>query len=1001
MAHIPNPETQIASATGNWLDRLLHAFSLRVVPLILVLFSFIVVIGGMSYYDPSEPPLVSAQYLEDRGGTLDVASAEQALTLQPAQPYRDTHLSEAPFWFRFTVKPMTVRQATVVEFPSRHARELACWDATTLAPFGSAAWAAPDATIDQHSADDHSLMRVKSGFALRLGRVAEPQSIVCRGTFSGPARIAVRSWPAPAFQRSIGVFHRDVGLLEGGMLMLAAFVLVTALINRESMYVIFAIWLVGNLRLGALSIGSDNQWLGHTIPMSALPLVRQVTIGLYFIITCTLLGQLFRNDLPMVRGHRQVMGIVQVLGFVLLGAALVFPYRTFLPVMWAIASIGIAGLIYMLVPVIVKTRSRVAVWYGASLGVTLFASFSEVIAAAFGVKTLIGALNSVTAALLSSLMAALAVAEQIRIERSQRAMIQAQFRETYDTTPIGLFTLDEDGVIVRGNPALQRILNASALTRRTFLPAYFEPDGWEKLRAIAHRSTGEEIELRSAPRAGEPTKWFLVKATLTRGQIEGSLQDITERVRANERLHFLAENDALTGSLNRRGLEKIIARSMSSPTTRGDFVPFSLAYLDLDRFKLINDLFGHRAGDEVLRQVSDRIRHAIGDEHALGRMGGDEFVLVIHDPNIQRASALCREIVVQIAAKPYQIGRRAFQVRGSIGVLEVSERMGISDAISAADRACREAKDRTDRLCVYGRDSGALAERAEALKLIERLEEGFETTGLYLEMQPIMSLRTPDEALDFEVLLRMRDANGTIVPPTKVIAAAEENGNISELDKWVLTTTLRWLEANEARLPNTRFVCVNLSGASLNDEHFIDEIFTVLEAHPDAVRKLCVEITEGVALHDLDNTRRFINRLQLLGGKIALDDFGAGYTSFSYLKDLPADALKIDGAFIRSMAQHPANAAIVEAIVALARNLGMRSIAEWVEDCDTLRSLASLGVDYVQGWAISRPQPPEAILASRSAAEFITDEKVRAFARFCGEHQIDEPVYSQGAAGWH
>jgi EAL domain-containing protein (putative c-di-GMP-specific phosphodiesterase class I) len=268
-------------------------------------------------------------------------------------------------------------------------------------------------------------------------------------------------------------------------------------------------------------------------------------------------------------------------------------------------------------------------------------------------------------------------------------------------------------------------------------------------------------------------------------------------------------------------------------------------------------------------------------------------------------------------------------------------------------------------------------------------------------MQPIMSLHRPHDALDFEVLLRMRDANGTIVPPVKVIAAAEENGNISEIDKWVMSTTLEWLDTNEAHLPNTRFVCVNLSGASLNDEHFIDEIFTVLETHPRAVKKLCIEITEGVALHDLDNTRRFIGRLQLLGAKIALDDFGAGYTSFSYLRDLPADALKIDGAFIRSMTEHPANAAIVEAIVALARNLGMRSIAEWVEDCDTLQALAALGVDYVQGWAIARPQLPDAIIAARSAAQFITDEKVRAFTSFWDEQHGDVPLYTHGAAGLH
>jgi len=218
-----------------------------------------------------------------------------------------------------------------------------------------------------------------------------------------------------------------------------------------------------------------------------------------------------------------------------------------------------------------------------------------------------------------------------------------------------------------------------------------------------------------------------------------------------------------------------------------------------------------------------------------------------------------------------------------------------------------------------------------------------------------------------------------MVPAGKIIAAAEANGTIGELDKWVLTSTLVWLTENLSRLPNTRFVCVNLSGASLNDEAFIEDTFRILSRFGPVVKYLCMEITESVALHDIANSRRFIERLKSCGAKIALDDFGAGYSSFSYLKEFAADALKIDGGFIKRMHEHPANYAIVEAIVELARNLGMRSIAEWVEDYPTVEALAELGVDYVQGWAIAKPMAPDEILRARSAASFITDEQVKAF----------------------
>jgi EAL domain-containing protein (putative c-di-GMP-specific phosphodiesterase class I) len=169
---------------------------------------------------------------------------------------------------------------------------------------------------------------------------------------------------------------------------------------------------------------------------------------------------------------------------------------------------------------------------------------------------------------------------------------------------------------------------------------------------------------------------------------------------------------------------------------------------------------------------------------------------------------------------------------------------------------------------------------------------------------------------------------------------------------------------------------MNLSGASLNDEKFVQDAFAMLRDSPRAVQRLCVEITEGVALHDLDNTRRFIDRVRSYGAKLALDDFGAGYTSFSYLKELPADALKIDGSFIKGVNAHPANLSIVEAIVELGRNFGMQTIAEWAEDRATVESLAQIGVDYVQGYAIARPQDAEKLLGAASAASFISDPDV-------------------------
>jgi diguanylate cyclase (GGDEF)-like protein len=432
--------------------------------------------------------------------------------------------------------------------------------------------------------------------------------------------------------------------------------------------------------------------------------------------------------------------------------------------------------------------------------------------------------------------------------------------------------------------------------------------------------------------------------------------------------------------LNRRGLEQRIAAEVARLTAGRSL---ALAYLDLDRFKLINELFGHVAGDDVLRQVCRRVEALIGPASAVGRIGGDEFVLVFPGAHVRAAAEACRGVVDALGTRAYQTGDKAFQVKGSIGVVEVPAGTAVSDAISMADQACRAAKGgHHEGLVVYERDAPAFKEREQELRLVKRLGESTAPAGLYLAMQPIMSLRAPRASLDFEILVRMTEADGTVVPGGRIIEAAENNGRVAVIDRWVLERTLDWLEAKHASLAHTRFVCMNLSGGSLNDERFVREAFALLAGHARAARMLCVEITESVALHDLANTRRFIDRLRGFGARVALDDFGAGYTSFSYLKELPADALKIDGHFVRGLHAHPANLAIIEAIAELARNLGMQTIAEWAEDVETLEALHAAGIDYVQGYAVARPLAPERILGAASAAAFIEDVAV---ARFVGE----------------
>lgn len=959
------PFSSLTAAAQRALEALARLTSVYLVPAGVAVVSLVALFFWDSHYSATGGQTLALRVIAESGPPLSPQEALRALAAAPTYDHYETRLSVAPLWFTAATHGAP-GDADYIEFPSRHALQLRCWDPVSLQPLGQAA----------HGQAEGAVSMTKAGFAVHLWNT--PTSVLCRGTFAGPARVTALQWPAEQLELSAQQFHRNSGLLDGGMIVLSLFVLITALINRQKLYLQFAGWLIMNLRVAALSAGWDVQWLGQVVPEAWLLPGRAISIALFAIATLTLYMTLFGAELADTMLAKPLR-VYQWLVFALLPCSLLLPYGQFLPIMWVVVASALVLLLAGLGIVMLRFQSRVAFWLAASFAVTFMSSMVEVVAAALGIRELIGVANSVTAALASSLLAALAVAEQMRIETQKRIAAQAELKHAYEAMPVGLFTLDLYGQFQSANPALCAMLGADAIIAgRTRWQQFFEEATLGRLHDGVQSGRDAELELQS--RDGDRT--FLARATLARGRIEGVLEDITEKTKATAQLRFMANHDPLTKVHNRRGIEQMFeAAALSFASGK----PLALAYVDLDRFKLINDLYGHAAGDEVLKQVCARMAMMLGGEQQIGRVGGDEFVIVMPDTPVPLASMICRSMVERLGQQPYRVGDKAFQVRGSIGLIEVSRGMALKDAVSAADRACRAAKaGASDGLVVYESGSAAFIEREAELKLVARLSGPKPTEDMFIEMQPIMSLKRPKESLNFEVLLRMREPDGSVITAAPVISAAEKSGRAGVIDRWVLASTLDWITANSARLSNTRFVCMNLSGASLNDERFVQDTLDILASRSAVTNRLCIEITESVALHDLDNTRRFIEQVRAYGVKVALDDFGAGYTSFSYLKELPADVLKIDGNFIVNINAHPANVAIVEAIVNLAVNLGMKTIAEWAEDAATVRTLAEIGVDYVQGWAVARAQAPDRLLQAQSSADFIEDPDVGDLVRCLG-----------------
>jgi EAL domain-containing protein (putative c-di-GMP-specific phosphodiesterase class I) len=372
--------------------------------------------------------------------------------------------------------------------------------------------------------------------------------------------------------------------------------------------------------------------------------------------------------------------------------------------------------------------------------------------------------------------------------------------------------------------------------------------------------------------------------------------------------------------------------------------------------------------------MSARMREIIAPPHVPARVGGDEFVVVIDSLPLEAARALCERLRVALSDRAYHYQDKAFSVTASIGLIRVLEGMRAPDALTASDRACAEAKRLGGGSVIsFDSSSGELMDYLEEIKLVAGMKERLPVENFFTQLQPIVSLRNPRSSLCYEVLIRMRDASGAVMPPSRFIPAAERNGLMTQIDRWVLRSTLEWLDSQPVHRNDIDFCTINLSGASLNDEKFLQDTIALIRDHPHSTRKICFEITESVALYDLNTTRRFVDTVKSFGAMVALDDFGAGYTSFSYLKELPADLVKIDGNFIRDVNSNPANFAITRAVVELAHELGMGCVAEWAENAEIVRSLIQLRIDYAQGYGLCRPIERERILAVSNSAALIAD----------------------------
>ena len=438
------------------------------------------------------------------------------------------------------------------------------------------------------------------------------------------------------------------------------------------------------------------------------------------------------------------------------------------------------------------------------------------------------------------------------------------------------------------------------------------------------------------------------------------VHDVTASREASRQLEYQATHDALTGLLNRRQFERYIERAIESVASDGR--THAMCYMDLDQFKVVNDTCGHSAGDRLLVELSRIIRGKTREKDILGRLGGDEFGLLLYDVNLDQANFYAAEIRNSIRDYRFLVDGYTFEVGVSIGIVSIHADSGsLADVFTAVDVACYVAKDKgRNEIYISQMNDVEQARRQLEMQWSTRIPPALKENRFVLHYQKVLPLSDdPGLSPRCELLVRMVESNGTLIPPGRLIPAAERFRQMPDIDRWVIHNALK-LVAGRGQNGGFSAYAINLSGQSLGQPELLD--FVKREILRSGVRPdmLTFEITETAAIQNVVHASRFMAELKQMGCQFALDDFGSGLSSFGYLKKLPVDYLKIDGSFVRNMLHDHHDHSIVVAIAQIAKTLGIRCVAEFVGDHDTLIALREIGVDYGQGFFLHMPEPLDA-----------------------------------------
>lgn len=538
-----------------------------------------------------------------------------------------------------------------------------------------------------------------------------------------------------------------------------------------------------------------------------------------------------------------------------------------------------------------------------------------------------------------------------------------RYRELFENGPEASYTYDMAGRITAVNKAWERITGyAGSEAVGMSVEAIYASTQFRSVRnQVAWPSAGQTAELILSAKDGTriPVEVSFSPIVIKDQQVgvHAVARDISERKRIENQLLYFANHDSLTGLLNRHRFEEELqlqlahARRTSSPGT--------LFFIDLDHFKNVNDTLGHRAGDELLVQVSRFLQETLPEHTIVARLGGDEFTFIMPDTGMQDAGSIAGKLLNALRNHRFDVVGETVPMTASLGFAQVPPG-GLDTAeelLSKVDAATYEAKENgRNRIWEYAAERDWQAENESRLRWRRRIARALEGNLLTLHAQPILDLRS-DRVSQYELLLRLPADRGEFVNAADLVDQAQRFGLIQAIDRWAVSHAIQLLAEYLPASPDL-VLEVNISGQAFADADFIPRMKRQFDETRCDPRHLVLEVTESVAIANLNHAQQFLQEVRGLGCKFALDDFGVGFSSFHQLKHLDVDYLKIDGSFIRNLARDPVDQQLVKAMVDVARALGKQTVAEFVADAEILECTRALGVDYAQGYYVGEPRDP-------------------------------------------